>query len=68
MAGLVVMRVARLPHIARLYRYRGWRPHEGEMTRMVVREVLAMQGVVVMIAIRGLLQPGCHLVIHIFWF
>ena len=56
------MRVG-LPHIAGLYRYGDWRPH---MTRMVVGQVLGRQGREVVIRGQALLQPGGHLVIHVF--
>ena len=51
-----------LPHVAGLHRYRDWRP---EVTRVVVGEVV---GVVVGGRGRALLQPGGHLVIHVFRF
>ena len=70
----VIMLVG-LPGIALLYRYTLSRPQWGEMTRVIVGQVLGrLRRLVVlmmmMIGVRGLglLQPGGHLVIHILWF
>ena len=63
-----------LPRIALLYRYTAHcRPHRGEMTRVIVGQVLGRLRrlvMMMMIGVRGLglLQPGGHLVIHILGF
>ena len=60
-----------LPGIVLLYRYTTSRPQRGEVTRVIVGQVLLESlARLLMIGLRGvgLLHPGGHLVIHIFWF